>query len=318
MSFGESYRSKGKTKAENSSRELSRSECRRLRRPSLIPPGVLTVEAAMVLPVFLMAMGAFLSLFDLLLFQLKLQSAMNDAVVRASAYSYAMECLANGFSGEEDLEGTGEFDGGILKTGITAVWLKTAVADGVGQRMIERAHILGGPAGLVVLQSRFPDEKGAIDLVVSYEAKIPFLPGSAGGILCSQRCRCYAWSGTKRWSEEKRQQEEEKEDPIVYVTEHGTVYHTSLNCTYLNASVESVFPSDIQKKRNDSGAIYYACERCGHYKKGLFYYITRYGDRYHTVLNCPSLERNIRQIHLSETGGMPCCSKCAKEKGKQE
>lgn len=295
-------------------KSLSRQLRRRLRRISLMPSGVLTIEAAMVLPVFLMAMSAFLWLFDLMLFQLKLQEAMNEAVVRASAYTYAIERVKNGLSDEEELESSGSFEGGLLKAGITAAYLKSSVISSLGETLIRKAHIRGGGMGLTVLQSRFPDEDGAIDLVISYDAAIPFFPGRTGDIFCSQRSRCYAWSGTKRWAKEEREKAEQDEDPIVYITEHGTVYHTNIDCTYLNAVVESVLPKLVEGKRNESGGKYYPCERCGKLRHGLYIYITKYGDRYHTVLSCPSLERNIRQIHLSEAGGRPLCSKCAKEK----
>ncbi|MBR3644251.1 MAG: hypothetical protein IKN57_12180, partial [Parasporobacterium sp.] len=228
----------------------------------------------------------------------------------------AIETITSGEADASELEGGDDLDGELLRAGITAVYLKTAVINRMGDNAFKRVSILGGKAGLTVLQSKFPDEDGAIDFVMTYEARMPFLPGRAGVVICSQRTHCYAWKGTKRWAGSE-QPAEENDDPVVYVTEHGTVYHTDLNCTYLNRTVESAFLKQIQYMRNDSGGKYTLCERCGKYNVIGPVYYTKYGDRYHTILSCPALERNIRQIRLSEAGGKPLCSKCAKS-GRKE
>jgi len=96
---------------------------------------------------------------------------------------------------------------------------------------------------------------------------------------------------------------------IAFITKNGTVYHRNRNCTYLNPSVKAVFYEDLKEKRNENGAIYYACEKCGNGKKTVVY-ITEQGTKYHTSLECSGLKRTIYSILLSEVGGRLPCSKC--------
>lgn len=75
----------------------------------------------------------------------------------------------------------------------------------------------------------------------------------------------------------------ENEDPIVYVTPKGTVYHYDISCSYINIKTNVVSYDDIANKRNKSGGKYKACEACSRSNNSVSQvYITDYGDRYHS------------------------------------
>ncbi len=307
MSFYQAVR----TIYKNKRKELSRYQMvySQSKEASLTASGSLTVESALVLPFVLMILMSFLFLFYVMRFQLELQGAMDHAVQRASAYYYAAE-LADGRETEtEKMNGADGITKDLLRGGITEAYLRAEILIQMKDKSFERAFVWGKKAGLSFLQSEFPDEDGMIDLVVSYRIKIPFLPGEKASLFMSQRSRRKAWTGSVRWSSQEDEDAQE-EDVIVYVTEHGSVYHRELTCSHLRLNISSVRPDEIAQLRNISGGKYYQCEKCQDVIAGFYLYITESGDRWHTKLQCSGLTRNIKQIKQSEVGARPPCSRC--------
>lgn len=278
-------------------------------RASLTLSGTLTVEAALVLPFFLMISLCFMSLFYIIQFQLQLQAAMDSAVQKAASYYYAAELIRGDENTAEEINGAAEIGSELLTVGITAAYLRTEILLQMDERIFERAHVWGGKAGLTFLQSEFPNEDGAIDLVVSYQIEFPFLPGSSTWMVMSQRSRRMAWTGSVRWSSKDRGDGEE-DQTIVYITEHGSVYHVDLNCTHLRLNIKSVRPDEVVSLRNKNGECYSPCEKCKETMAGFYLYVTESGERYHYNLRCSGLTRNIQPVAISEVNGRAACSRC--------
>ncbi len=97
----------------------------------------------------------------------------------------------------------------------------------------------------------------------------------------------------------------------VYVTEYGSVYHTSLACSHLDLSIQATTTSQVGSKRNKNGGKYYPCSHCKTTAKSGRVYITDYGNQYHKDINCSRLKRNVRKLLLNAVEGiMPACSDC--------
>ena len=274
---------------------------------SLTLPASLTVEASLMLPLFLMIILSFLSLFHIMSFQLQLQSAMDCAVQKAASYYYAVQLAGKNEDAADSINEAASMERELITGGITAAYLRAEIISNMDNKIFERAHIWGGKAGLTFLQSSFPNEKEEIDLVVTYQVEIPFLPGENAWMLMSQRSCRRAWTGSVRWSSNDG---ETNEEAIVYVTEHGSVYHTDLNCSHLRLNIKSVLPSEIATLRNGSGGKYYLCEKCQDSIAGFYFYITEKGDHYHYKLQCSGLTRKIRPVALSEVSDRSVCSRC--------
>ena len=62
--------------------------------------------------------------------------------------------------------------------------------------------------------------------------------------------------------------------PMVYVTESGSVYHRKLGCSYLNLSVQQISGSSVKALKNAYGEKYQACELCsrGQEPAGVVYH----------------------------------------------
>ena len=116
-----------------------------------------------------------------------------------------------------------------------------------------------------------------------------------------------SWNGKEHISKSGGQPSE----PMVYVTETGTVFHRSLGCSYLNLSVTHMPSSSLSTARNQYGGKYLPCEICA--RTGIpapLVYVTKKGDRYHNLDSCSGLKRSVRLVKESEVRGMRACSRC--------
>ena len=158
-----------------------------------------------------------------------------------------------------------------------------------------------GPAGPEVLP--FFGEAAASSLSEAWAA------GNVQQRMLQSSCAGHTWTGYQTGSAQTGS-EAGLDDTIVYITDYGSVYHRSRDCTYLKPSVHRVPSSSLHSLRNSSGAIYYACPFCGAAAGGSVY-VTGYGNRYHSSASCGAIERNAQEVRLSAVKGrMPPCSKC--------
>ena len=146
-----------------------------------------------------------------------------------------------------------------------------------------------------------------MDLSVRYQVKLPFLMLRIAPVTLEETLCVKGWTGdvsvmSGDWKSD-----------TVYVTDTGVVYHKDANCTYLDMSVRAVSKESLEELRNESGGRYHPCEACGK-ADGVHtaVYITAYGTRYHTSLECEKIKRNIYAISIDEAYGLGGCSKCVK------
>lgn len=260
--------------------------------------GSMTVEAAVVLPVFLVVLISVLYMAHIFLVQLSLIGPLHETGRRLARDLYLYELTEE--KGREEPSVLQEL---LVKTmSVTAA--KAVFVKLVGKEWLENAGIDGGSAGISFARSVIPDEEKMIDLVIQYRMQIPFHLIPLPGFAVTQRCRVHGWVGYDPAAEE-----DEKEQ-IVYVTETGKVYHLYLTCSHLHLSIRPVGYWEIEGLRNSSGAKYYPCEKCGAVHTDTVY-ITDDGNRYHSCISCSGLKRGIREIPISEAGELPLCSRCA-------
>ena len=245
--------------------------------------GSFSIEAAIVMPLFITLMMFGVFLFRVIQVETGVQKAIDAATRKASV--------------EEVLVGEDISDEALLASTI-------AYADvQIKKNHVPVTYISSGLLGIDYLSS---SAKGNyIDLTAKYSIKFPI------GLLGKYNYRIEQKSVSRKWigydSEENAWDGE-----YVYVTPYGTVYHRNYNCPYLNPSIRQVSLSSIKSLRNESGAKYYAC---GCVKKNSsVVYITDYGRQYHSDLNCRKLKRTVNKVLYDEVKDrMPACSKCCGE-----
>ncbi len=236
----------------------------------------LTVEASLVLPVFLFAVLTIAYLGLVVKTQDEVRHAMCRTVSEASA----------------------EVGAGMTAQAKSMVYYRAKLA----------AYLEDTSLTTTLIGSSFLKENDEIDLVVSYTTSIPFSIFNFLRPRFQERIHSRAFVGM-----DTRAKEEEEDDAIVYVTPTGRVYHRDKNCTYLKLTVSQLLYGDIDHIRNSSGGKYKPCHRCASgIKPGADspVWITNYGDRYHTSRSCSEIKRTIQEILLSEVGNRSPCSKC--------
>ena len=261
-----------------------------------------TIEAAVVIPLFITMMVFGIFLFRLL----QVQSGMQQYIDYASrTMAVTLGNVSNTGESDHDVNPDSEdptVTGELSEAALLASTIGLAGYE-VVQNDVPLGFIDGGAAGIDFLESTA--EGNYIDLKVNY--KLTFPVGLLGNLKfdVSQRARNRKWVGYDK-------SENETDGQYVYITEYGEVYHTNYYCTYLNPSVHRIEKSEVGEKRNKSGAIYYKCKRCMGVKEGGYLYITDYGTAYHSDVNCTEIKHDIKKVLLEDVKDkMRPCSKCA-------
>ena len=244
--------------------------------------GSLTIEASMVIPIFLFAIFLALSLINLMRFHLNLQEAVHQETRKLAMSSFS-----------EWSTSAGSVGGKVLAR--------------LNGAMLNKAPVKGGAGGIDFSGSEL-NNREIIEVNAVYEAKLPYDFFHIFDHRFCARCLMHTFIGYEKGLDERSN--EKKEEEYVYVTETGTVYHKDRECTYLRLSIREVDKSALKDLRNSSGHKYYACGSCGKAAGGKVY-ITSDGTCYHSSLSCHGLKRTVNCIPLSKVGGRRPCSRCS-------
>ncbi|MCH5256909.1 MAG: pilus assembly protein [Lachnospiraceae bacterium] len=256
----------------------------------------MTVEAAVVLPLFLFFIIQVMSAINMIGVQSRLGAALHQIGNKMAFSGYIHEKTSNNILPDA-----------LASVALTDVYAKNQVLNYAGRVYLDKSCIKSGSSGISFTGTSIMGNNDIIEIYISYYAKPLVTILSFDGIAMSQ---CYygrAWTG---YDVQSAVSNMDDNDPMVYVTETGTVYHTNHNCTYLNPSITSVNAGEISNSRNQSGGKYSPCERCARSNVQGTLYITSQGSSYHTSVTCPGLKRTIYTIPLSQAGGRRKCSKC--------
>ncbi len=295
-------------------KNMMKKSCERIRkvpccqkRKSRCQNASLTVEASVAFPIFFFAVLYLIQMFGVLRAELTIAQAGITSAREVAAYSYVAERLAEGenAAAETILK---VFDQKLVRdAAMTAVFYARC-----DNTLLKEAGVAQGLGGIWVNSEEAGDKNRA---EIFYRVK-------PANVLTKERNRYYVlrivyrnWTGEGKVN--KGENEGADESNIVYMTEHGTVYHVSRTCSHIKIDIEAVWPKDVGDRRNMSGAKYYACEFCSpELNKLSQVYITEYGTRYHAFSSCSAIKRNVRECSLEEVGQKyPACSRCGKKEG---
>lgn len=263
--------------------------------------GIITVEAAMALPIFLTAFLAIAYLMNVLYVHYAVGAALRNTCREIASCAYPISRL----SGEVIPDELMQVGGDIMTILYAGADVTSALSE---DDVVDKLVLQNG--SFHMLQSSFLRDGETIDLVAQYRIELPFLDGRLKSPWFIQRARMQAWVGFHTGETEDGGEEEED---IVYITPHGSVYHRDADCTYLRPVVHAVGASDISGKRSRDGSIYYACEYCHpNAEAGGSFYVTSYGNRYHSDRQCRGIWHEVEAVPISEAGGRLPCSKCGR------
>ncbi len=239
-----------------------------------------TVEASIVMPVFLFISACILLFFYVLAIEWSVAVALNETAREAALYG-----------GEVKDKET------IAKGTVTGLAYAKLISN-----KTPASHVKGRALGFDFSES-VVDEKDIL-LIVKYTIPFPVKLFGKGEMKVSQQAKAHRWVGFDP-SEGKGGDNE-----TVFVTKYGKAWHSRLDCSYLNPSITPVSYNIVSEKRNSGGHKYYPCPLCR--GETSVVYITTYGENYHTNITCSGLKRTIKSTtkKAAEAEGFHACSKC--------
>lgn len=295
----------------------------------------ITVEASIVLPIFILAMYAFIFFIQVISIQQEIQQGLLQTARFCEKIGYIHDYVINydveekSTQTDQSQENTPEdntseeaaednkSESSVIDTREVATYLITSglmqgkFDEVVDQHMINKSCVVGGMQGLNFLLSSYDVETNIADVTVQYRVHIPIGLAIINDFTVVQKTKVRVFVGLSNINSDE---EAEEDEDYVYITETGTVYHENRDCTHLKLSITKVNRSSLDTQRNSSGGKFSACEICKPERiKQEYYYITKQGDRYHCNANCSGLKRTIKMIKRSEVSDRRACTRCGKQ-----
>lgn len=260
---------------------------------SISAEGGLTVEAALVIPIFLFAIMAVLSFVEMLRLQMNLDSAMQQCAKELATYGYAQSTLSD--ENTVDLPFP-------LEALFSETYVRNRIISAVGSDYLDNSPLEGN---LYFTGSRIMEDD-RIELRCVYYVMPFFSLSPEAGFLTGETAVVRAFTGYDNLTSASVETTEE----YVYITEYGTAYHKDRGCPYLDLSVNKIFSENLENERNKDGSKYYACDICTGSGSGTVVYITDYGEKYHSDILCSGLRRTVESVPISQVGNRTPCKKC--------
>ena len=270
--------------------------------------GSLTLETALVLPIFLSLAVSMISILEMMNLYARAEFALHETAREIALTMYPVKYVQN--AGEElfDEELNCEIpDKSILNPLISETVVRTMFTEKFGFKELNDSMISNSEAGIHFFRSDVVNEKGDIDLIITYKTEPLFNLFGIGSMTFSNRTSMHSWMGYVS-------PDDEDDGEYVYITENASVYHTRRECTHLCLSVNTVQISDLDKYRSSDGSKYRKCSKCFDGETDddtVFVFITPNGDAFHSSLSCSGLKRSVYKVRRSEVSNLNECERCA-------
>lgn len=275
--------------------------------------GSITVEASLILPVYIFSIMALIYILQIILIQNNIHSAMIQSGEFLSRYAYVYDYIQN-YGEEENSINKENIDYEKSIPHITKIlFLQSRLEEYLNEDLINHSCIVGGTKGIIMAGSSILENNDRIELKTSYVIKVPFSFLGLSMIKKEQYLNIRGFTGYKPVLDHQETDIGELEDKIVYITRTGMVYHLNEACTHIRLDIKEIQAKDIEGERNENGGKYYPCESCmrgKNIKTIQTTYITSNGDRYHSSLACSKLKRSVIKIKYSQVKNRKLCNRC--------
>ena len=296
MSFSGTINNKNKKKAP--------LRVRTGKKTFLSTPASLTVEASLVLTLFIFAAVCLILPMKIMNTERRIQAGLEAVGEDFSKYAYVKDLLEKNETGA--IPGAGEFAGSFCKY---------LAAGGAARYATERTMAYadtGNCRAVTMMRSQILEDGETFDLILDYEIQMPFPVLGLPAVRRTAHCRRRAWIGKAGKSYGADGRDEEDQDEMVYVGKNGTRYHRSRSCHYLSNDLTTVSFEAVGGLRNTSGGKYYACSVCGRSAgAGSMVHVMPSGSSFHTTEDCTAIIAYVRAVKLSEAEHLGACSYCS-------
>lgn len=239
-----------------------------------------TIEAAFAIPLFFFAMLILIYLMELQNIKISLLNAAQNAA-KSSCEEIAFVPVLN------------------------TIKLKSEIIQLIGEERLENSLLENGSSSINCFKSYLMPGTGEMKITLNYKVRVPLPLFGSPSARQQIQFKLHSWTGYMNGNLDT------EDSSIVYITEHGSVWHNDYQCPYLQLSIRYVPYTGLSSLRNESGGKYHPCRSCIYGSSLTGVYITQYGNKYHNSLNCSGLKRTIKATLKSELHGKRGCSKCS-------
>ncbi len=265
--------------------------------------GSITIEAAVVLPLFVLVLIAIASL---------MQMIRANSVINYTSYSAGKELAL--YSYGENL--VTDIPDPLVKNLVNKVmgqgYAYNRIQSAVDKRDDLEKLFVGGSDNISLFRTSVKangKKDDIVDIAVTYKLRPLCNVFGIGNYDMISRARLHPWTGYSYDNSAGITDE----DRIVYITENGSVYHLTKDCSYLDLTIIETSSDEVSSLTNQYGKSYTPCEVCmkGKSNNSLLF-VTASGSKYHSSLTCSGLKRTIIAISIKDVGDKKACSRCGK------
>lgn len=267
----------------------------------------MTVEAAVVLPLFLIFFVSLSSAMEMIRLHGNLELALWQTGNRMSIAGHVLEDVIE----EWDKQKQGEF-AVISEVGdvvFSYAYVKGEILDYLEEDYLENSPLTQGVNSLQFLESEILTGDDCFEVVMTYTVSPWLKLEGVHPFRMVNRYYGHLWNGYTIPGTEN-----DAISKTVYIAENGVVYHENRDCTHLMLTIKEVLYRKVSQMRNENGGRYTPCELCAQEGPLEKVYIGVEGDRYHFDKGCSGLKRTVFSVHLSEVEHYPPCSRCTATK----
>ena len=248
---------------------------------SKILHGSMTIEAALVLPIFLFSIFSLISLISVI----KIKSCMDIAVCEVG--------------NEIAIKKYSEYSGDIFLPAYIKNELGIFLEDNLSEQDRKRLY-----SKIYVTDISLLEEEEIVTFRVDYSVIPDFHMLGLCRIKMNTTYYGHSWQGSTSTKQE---------ETMVFISQNASVYHTDKNCTHFNLTIEKILYDNVNNFRNNEGEKYDECRFCNRIANKGKVYITPEGENYHNIKNCAGLTRSVYTIPYSKVFGKQKCLRCGEK-----
>lgn len=261
--------------------------------------GSMSVEAALVLPLFLFFFLNLGSAMEIMRLHGRLETALWEVGREAGVYG----CILRG-EGELEKETLVSEIGDLI---LSYTYVKGRIKEYLGKEYLDTSPLRDGSDGLHFLGSDLVNEEDLLEIVLTYQVEPFWKLAGFRSFFMENRYYGRMWTGYDL---------EKIDQTVYYLAENGEVYHRNQNCTHLMLHVQGIRRENLNAAVNREGRHYRACSKCVQGRIPEALWIAREGECYHARRECSGLKRRYRAVTWEEAKKYRPCSRCGKNKEK--
>lgn len=258
----------------------------------MFPSGVkasMTVEAAVVLPLFLSFFLYMMGIMEMMRFQGLVSFALWNAGNKLTVYEVVEE----------------EYSVRIPDVLTSYTLVRNEIASTVGKDRLANSPVEYGINGFMFLDSEYSPQKGIVHIVCTYPVSPPLVLFPTPSRRMVEEYYGRVWNGYEASNSDEVTE-------YVYVTTYGRVWHASSSCSALHVSIQETDYKALHFLTNQEGQKYVPCSFCVRGDAAKLY-VTKQGDCYHERINCRGLKRTVQVVPKEKVKGRNPCKKCVRE-----